>query len=263
MTVSKSPQLRDWYDFPQYFDWAFADETEAEVEFFQAAFERYAVGNVKRVYEPGCGSGRLLDALARKGFQSVGIDNNQKMVEFTRKRLAKLDPKAEISVGDMRFFRPKKQVDAAFSTFNTFRHLTTEDDALAFLQSIVASVRSGGIFVLGLHLLPLDVDLDSWERWKVQRGKTTVNYSLRVVQASRSKRIERLRMSIHAKRGGMSEKVVSEFDLRMYTASQLKSLLRKVPELDLLDVFDFYYEINEPLKLDNVITDTVLVFRRK
>ena len=36
--------------------------------------------------EPGCGSGRYLEALARRGLDVVGIDSSQVMVELARKR---------------------------------------------------------------------------------------------------------------------------------------------------------------------------------
>jgi hypothetical protein len=58
-------------------------------------------------------------------------------------------------------------------------------------------------------------------------------------------------------------KVRTEFPLRLYTAEQLRSLLAKVPQFHLCDVFDFCYEIDEPLKLDDEISDTVLVLRRQ
>ena len=57
-----------WYDYPQYFDMVFRDETAAEVNFFKQAFDVYATGTVKRLYEPGCGSGRLVVAMAAAGY---------------------------------------------------------------------------------------------------------------------------------------------------------------------------------------------------
>ena len=55
---AKAVQLADWYDYPQYFDMVFRDETAMEVAFFEEAFKKFAIGKVKRVLEPGCGSGR-------------------------------------------------------------------------------------------------------------------------------------------------------------------------------------------------------------
>ena len=59
--------MASWYDYPQYFDMVFRDETAAEVHFFEKAFSRFAQGQVQRVLEPGCGSGRLVAEMAAKG----------------------------------------------------------------------------------------------------------------------------------------------------------------------------------------------------
>ena len=49
----------------------------------------------------------------------------------------------------------------------------------------------------------------------------------------------------------------------MYTASQFSRLLKSVPDLELLDVFDFWYEIDHPLELNDEITDTMFVLQRR
>ena len=54
-----------------------------------------------------------------------------------------------------------------------------------------------------------------------------------------------------------------DFQFRMYTATQFRRLLVQVPSLELCDVYDFWYEIEQPLRLDDEITDTVFILRRK
>jgi hypothetical protein len=54
-----------------------------------------------------------------------------------------------------------------------------------------------------------------------------------------------------------------EFPLRLYTAGQFRRLLAQVPAFELVDVYDFWYEIDHPLKLDDEISDTVFILRRR
>ena len=54
-----------------------------------------------------------------------------------------------------------------------------------------------------------------------------------------------------------------EFSFRMYTARQFRRLLASVPSLELCDVYDFWYEIDHPLELNDDRADTVFVLRRK
>ena len=48
----------------------------------------------------------------------------------------------------------------------------------------------------------------------------------------------------------------------MYTAAQFRRLLRQVPSLELCDVYDFWYDIEEPLKLSDELSDTVFVLEK-
>lgn len=254
--------MDDWYDYPQYYDLAFSDETLAEVDFIEAACKKYSPRPVKTLLEPGCGSGRLVVELARRGYKMVAFDNSAKSLEYLRKKLARKGLNAHVFAGDMTNFTLPRPVDAAFNTFNTFRHLTTETTALSHLKCMAQALKPGGLFILGLHLLPLDASLECLERWSATRGTTKVNCTLRVTDSSRRTRLEHLNVLMRVRTPTRDFKVRTEFPLRLYTADQLKSLLAKVPEFELCDVFDFCYDIDEPLQLDEHISDTVLILRK-
>ena len=48
------------YDYPKYYDLVYGSDWKAEVDFLEACFERFARGAVTRVFEPACGTGRLM-----------------------------------------------------------------------------------------------------------------------------------------------------------------------------------------------------------
>lgn len=257
------PPLADWYDYPQYFDLAFRDETLPEADFIEAACQEYCGFPVKRLLEPACGSGRLVVELASRGYELTGFDLSQPMLDYARRRLARRRLRANLFTGDMANFSLDRPVDAAFNTFNSFRHLLTEEAALAHLRCVAKALKTGGLYILGLHLLPPDAAEESTERWTAASGRTRLSATLKVVESNRRKRLETLRMSLLVRTPKRVVRIRSEFVLRLYNAVQLKSLLAKVHELELLDVFDFWYELEEPLKLNDEISDTVLILRRR
>ncbi len=68
----------DLYDIA--FDWDVSDE---------AAWLEARLGErCRSVLEPGCGSGRILEALARRGLAVTGFDRSARMVEISRRRLS-------------------------------------------------------------------------------------------------------------------------------------------------------------------------------
>ncbi len=289
-----TPLRSNWYDLPRYYDLSVADETAGELAFVKGAAAKFLEPQpAKRplqIVEPACGTGRLTEELCQVGFAVTAFDLNPTMVEFTRQRLAKrnkskraggVSPRVlsreknppHIFQADMADFTIPQPADIGVCLLDSFRHLLTEDDARAHLQCMATAVRPGGIYLLGLHLLPPDADLDCTERWSNQAGATRVTTTLRVTDSSRRTRLEQIRISLLVREGktgagspSHGERVTryrDEFPLRLYTASQLRSLVASVPAWELAAVYDYWYELDMPLKLTNELSDTVLVLRRK
>jgi SAM-dependent methyltransferase len=256
------PLHADWYDHPRFCDIAFRSETPLEADFIEAACRKYCHSTAKRLLEPGCGSGRLVAEMAHRGYRMTAFDLNRPSLDYLRRRLARRRLRADVFAADMADFRLSTQVDAAYCTVNTFRHLLTEQSARRHLECIANSLRPGGIYILGLHLLPMDASEEDIERWTERQGRTSVTVTLRVLSTNRRRRIERLRLSLLARVGTKEVRLRDEFAFRMYTAGQFRRLLRSVPSLQLCDVYDFWYEIDNPMELNDQRSDTVFVLRK-
>ncbi|MCC7084538.1 MAG: class I SAM-dependent methyltransferase [Pirellulales bacterium] len=305
--ATKEVPLENWYDHPEWFEIGFQDETQKEADFFEQAFKKYCPFKVKRVFEPACGGGRLVVEMASRGYRVTGFDLSQPMLDYTRRQLRARHLKATLFQGDMTQFKLPTQHDAAFCTFNSFRHLTTEKAARSQLQCVAESLREGGLYFLGMHLAPHDIADFCIERWSGRRDNIHVTTTLRVIASSRQTRLERLRISVLVKEfeqngkspqktgmngcskvngkslqrhhgkssidrspkgkvaanGCVIHRMRDEFDYRMYTAAQIRSLFKSVPDLELVEVFDFNYDIDEPQKLNDDLVDTLFVLRKR
>ncbi|HIA63410.1 MAG TPA: class I SAM-dependent methyltransferase, partial [Planctomycetaceae bacterium] len=135
------------YDYPQYWDLAFADETGQECEFLIQCSQKYLSGDVKRVLEPGCGGGRLVVALASRGYEVTGYDLSETAIAYLQHRLENEGLQASAIVADMQSFVAAPPVDIAINTVSTFRHLLTEQAALAHLGVMAESIRPAGLYI--------------------------------------------------------------------------------------------------------------------
>ena len=70
------------YDFPRYYDLVYGSDWKAECLFLKRCFEKFATGEVVRLFEPACGTGRLLYRFGKKGYQVSGLDLNAKAVAY-------------------------------------------------------------------------------------------------------------------------------------------------------------------------------------
>jgi SAM-dependent methyltransferase len=251
------------YDYPKYYDLLFGSDWKAEFQFLLDCFPKHALRPVRRVFEPACGTGRLLIKLAKLGYETGGNDLNAKAVSFCNARLARHGFPRSVLVGDMTDFRVRKKFDAAFNMINTFRHLPTEQTALAHLRCMAAGLNRGGIYVLGIHLEPTAGIAMQEEGWSARRGNLVVNSYMWSKGIDRKARIEHLGIHIDVFTPSKRLRIVDHMEYRSYQKSQFQSLLKKVPEFEIAETYDFSYDINQPSKVTAASEDVVYILRKK
>src|SRR6267378_5398145 len=90
MTMTRSRMLEGtWYDHPEYYDIAFQVYTEREADFIEAACRKYGPFNARRLLEPACGTGRLVTALAARGYEVTGFDLSQPALSYLRRQITR------------------------------------------------------------------------------------------------------------------------------------------------------------------------------
>jgi SAM-dependent methyltransferase len=252
------------YDHPKYYDLVFGADCAAELKYIRACGDEYVSGKVHRMFEPACGTGRLLVPLAKKGFDVAGIDLNPKAIEFCNQRLERAGFRPTAWVADMSDFdAPKKKYDVAFNTINSFRHLHTERQSIGHLRAMGQAIRKGGIYLLGVHLTPTKAPASETESWSARRGNLAVNTHMWTIDRNRKTRIEKfgIRFDIHTPK--KSWRIDDMLVLRSYTAPQMAKLIRDCGDWDWIASHDFHYQIDEPTVVDATSEDVVYVLRRR
>ena len=125
------------------------------------------------------------------------------------------------------------------------------------------SLRPGGIYILGFHLLPLDASEECTERWTERQGQTQVTVTLRVLATDRRRRIEQLRVSLLVRTAGEGTPPASRLPVPHVHGRPISPSAGRVPSLELCDVYDFWYEIDQPLELNDELSDTVFILRKR
>jgi SAM-dependent methyltransferase len=250
------------YDYPVYYDLLFGSDVAAELRFLKAAFRKHAGCTVKRVFEPACGTGRLLIKLARSGFVVGGNDLNPKAVDYCNARLTKYGLPATVKVGDMTNFRVPAKFHASFNMINSFRHLATEAQAVAHLQCMAGAIARGGLYVLGLHLEPTACPPMQEEAWSARRGHLVVNSHMWSKGIDRRRRLEMLGLHVDVFTPTRRLRIVDHMEYRTYKYQQFLSLLKKVPAWKIAGIYDFQYDIRKPHVVTPESEDVVFVLRR-
>lgn len=136
------------YAYPHYYDIGYRWHTVEECDFLEACFDRYATTPIGSVLDVGCGSGRHLRELARRGYRMIGRDPQPEMVAFARRQAQRESLEMEIIEGSLASLGETGPVDAAICLMDTFRFLLTHEAIIAHLRAIAGRLPSGGLYVL-------------------------------------------------------------------------------------------------------------------
>ncbi len=250
------------YDYPRYYDLVYGSDWKAEVDFLTGVFERYVRGTTKRLLEPACGTGRLMFRLEREGYQVDGIDLNPNAVEYCNQRLLRHGMQGTARVADMTDFTVKSKYCAAFNTINSFRHLEKHSQALNHLSCMAKAIRRGGVYILGLHLCPRFGEPVEEESWIARRGHLCVQTNMWLVERNLRKRFERFHMRYDIWTPTDHKTLDDEFNFRTYTRQQFDKLLSEIPEFEIEATYDFSYELERPIEVDDHSEDVVYILKR-
>jgi len=251
------------YDHPKYYDLVFGADCASEIKFILSCAEQFCDRKPRRMFEPACGTGRLLYSLAKKGFDVSGLDLNPKAIDFCNARFERHKMKHRTFVADMSDFSVKKKYDVAFNTINSFRHLSSEKAAKGHLDCMANSIASGGLYLLGVHLTPTKAPPSETESWSARRGHLAINTHMWTNSRNKRTRVERfgIRFDVHSPT--KSFRIEDELVLRSYTQKQMDALIASASDWHPVATYDFGYDIKDPIAVDATTEDVVYVLKRK
>jgi SAM-dependent methyltransferase len=171
--------MADIYDYPEYYEIAFSfRDIKAEVDLFEQCFKRFSKIRVKSVLELGCGTCPHIEELHKRGYQYNGLDLNQTMLKYARKKAKSLSAKANFFHKDMINFSLDKKFDFVYVLLGALEVKNILDLVYHFC-AVAKVLRKGGLYFLDwcVQFPPFD----SEESWVIKKEgidvKTT--FSLR------------------------------------------------------------------------------------
>ena len=145
---------------------------EAECDLLEEAFRRYAAYPIKTILDLGCGTGNHVIPLARRGYELIGVDRSQEMLDQAGKKAGKLTPadaphRPFFVKGDVRDVDLNRQFDAVLMMFVVLGYQLTNADVTAALKTVSSHLRPGGLFICDVWYGPAVLTLRPGDRVKI------------------------------------------------------------------------------------------------
>ena len=168
------------------FSWGLGEEADW-------LLERLGPG-ARRVLEPGCGTGRMLEALALAGAESVGLDSSPQMVDFARRRLEAAGLAVEVIVGDMTDFELDRRFDGAVCPINTLAHLTP-DELRRHFDCVARHLEPGARYLVQVGVADV-FDPTAVSEWNAERGDVALTIRWAPIERSGGREEHRSRIEV-------------------------------------------------------------------
>lgn len=154
--------MEAYTDFAGVYD-TFMDDTPYEewCEFLDAVLTRYRIKEdtadamllqeQNSVVDLGCGTGTLTELLAAKGYDMIGIDNSQEMLQIAMEKRERSGLDILYLQQDMREFELYGAVGAVISVCDSLNYLLTEEELLSTFRLVHNYLYPGGVFVFDFN----------------------------------------------------------------------------------------------------------------
>lgn len=173
--MSIKPAAKSVYQYPRYYAIAYQWNTNAECEFLEACVSAHRSRKAATMLDIGCGAGRHMLDMARRGYTVTGFDLRPEMVAYVQEQAKEVELPVQVSVGDIRNMALGGRYDLAICLMDTFRFLLTNEGIVRHLRDVAAHLGPEGLYVTDFWI-PVKWDQAANEiyQWEQTEAQTTV-----------------------------------------------------------------------------------------
>lgn len=103
------------------------------------------------VLELGCGTGSMTEALSSRGYDMIGVDNAQEMLDIARRKKEKSGQDILYLLQDMQAFELYGTVRAAVSVCDSINYVTEPEDVIQVFRLVNNYLDPEGVFVFDFN----------------------------------------------------------------------------------------------------------------
>ncbi|MBD3304523.1 methyltransferase domain-containing protein [Candidatus Woesearchaeota archaeon] len=203
-----------------------AEQTKKEINFITSQLKKG-----KTILDVGCGSGRHVLPLLKKGYQVIGLDNSKGMLKLLKEKLEKNNLQTEIIYKDIRKIKKFDQKFAGIICFwGAFCEIAkTEQEARNVLELFLDSLDTGGKLIIDIFN-PKVIKPEALEyKSKVKKEGQIYETSFKAIKFDKETNITTSKELIEIKENRkIIKKLESEIVQRWWRKEELEKLAKKV-----------------------------------
>lgn len=252
------------YENPLYYEIAFSFiDAERQVDSLEDMIKEFSGRKVKRVLDICCGPSLQLREIARRGYESVGIDSSPQMLRYLEERAREEGVKIETVRADMTDFDLKQRADSALIMMGSFSFESNEK-LLRHLDSVASSLNSGGLYFIQNMLL--DWGMPVRQGWTVRKDGISVKTDFELELENIIKQTYKETLTLSVNDHGRRKRFIQKRELKLVLAQEFKTLLELNQEFEFLGWWEGScntWDLDRPLEKTVEVDDNMVLLRRR
>ena len=256
------------YEHPLYYEIAFSFfDPKKQIDCFEEIIARFSKIRVNRFLDIACGPSLQLREIARRGYEAVGLDLSNEMLEYLRKKAEEEGVKIETIQADLTNFRLRRKADFAFIMMGSFEFKSNED-LLKHLDSVAASLNKGGLYFIQNMCLNWRIDWTKGQKqeWVMERDGIAVKVTFEIHVKDVINQIVTEKTVLEVDDDGKKRTFVEEEDLKLIFPQEFKLLVNLNGKFEFLGWWkgsvDTWY-LDQPLEKAEDLNINMVLLRRK
>ena len=232
---------------------------DGECEGLNRYFEKFSKGKIKCILDVGCGTGKHSIHFAEKGYQVVGIDLSDVMINQAKRKVKGRSLPVKFFVKDMRNFSLKKKFDAVICLFGTLGYCIRDNEIIATLRKIRDHLKPRGLFIFDFWPVHSYASRKQWQSVReIEQGKF---YIIRIMNVAFEVETNIVNLKVNCKvirNKKLVESFQEEHVLRVFTIPEMTHILKEC-FFEPLGFFKIDWQAERPYSLDSIDLQTTNV----
>jgi SAM-dependent methyltransferase len=224
------------YDNPEFYDIAFSHrDIPAEVNFIEQVIARYSHVPVRTILELASGNSPHMQELCVRGYSYVGLEFNERMVAYSRGKVARDHLRAMIFQGDMTDFTLPSPVDCVLVLLSSF-YVQNDEELYSHLKSVARVLRPGGLYILDGVVSYFPEDIGTYV-WTESRDGVVVDVEFDMAWLDEGKGLVKRTIILDVNQNGKKHRLQHGEVRKVYPAAQFIESVEKTGDWQYIDAF--------------------------
>lgn len=243
--------------YGEYYDLIYGMKNyDGECESLISYFKKFSKDEIKSILDVGCGTGEHSICFAEKGYDVVGIDLSDVMINQAKRKVKGRSLPVEFFVQDMRKFSLKKKFDAVICLFGTFGYCTKDNNIKAALEKVRGHLKPQGLFIFDFWPVHAYISRKHWQ--SVREVEKEEIYIIRLMDSTFELETNVVNLKIRCnviRNKRLIESFQEEHKLRTFTLPEIAHILKE-NDFKPLGFFKVNWQTERPYSLDNIDLQT-------